>query len=135
MLLRKIYFIWISRDKMEFEWFRLLLEEIYTQIPRSFLEIKIFLTEKLSIDEVYNISIRSQDELDPITESKILCYYGRPNWFLLFKEFGSIFNGTLARQRVGVFYCGPKSLAEELNVLCTKNSNDMLKFVFRKEND
>lgn len=136
MVLKNVYFIWMSRDKSEFSWFSALLDTITTQVPQSFMKIKVFLTEKLTIDQVYNITMRDDGYgVDPLTSSNVVCNYGRPNWNLLFKELrvDNSDREDMMKRRVGVFYCGPEAVANELKWQCRTQSDAKVTFVFKKE--
>ncbi|KAI8810577.1 ferric reductase NAD binding domain-containing protein [Cladochytrium replicatum] len=133
MKLRKVYFFWINRDKEAFEWFHSLLATLEESVPTSFLEIHVYLTGKLSLDDIQNIVLNQDDEVDPLIELKTRCHYGRPNWDGIFAGVAAQ-NNSFGADEVGVFYCGPSPLAETLRKACRKvNSNGGTKFVFRKE--
>jgi len=134
MILKKVNFIWSSRDKDEFEWFHSLINSLEEQLPPNFLDIQVYLTEKLGLDEVHNITLRDKLEKDPITHlSKTRCNYGRPNWHQILKNIGNEVIGRKGKRTVGVFYCGPAPLADVL-AKCTKaSSSSDVEFVFRKE--
>ncbi|KAJ3089858.1 hypothetical protein HK102_005315 [Quaeritorhiza haematococci] len=78
MSLQKVYFFWVNRDKQAFEWFQDLLATIEESVPSSFLEIHVYLTGHMSIDDIHNIVLNDQEEFDPLTELQSRCHYGRP---------------------------------------------------------
>ncbi|RKO87562.1 ferric reductase NAD binding domain-containing protein [Blyttiomyces helicus] len=134
MNLQKVYFFWVNRDKEAFEWFQSLLSTLEESVPTSFLEIHVYLTGKLSVDDIQNIVLNDSDDVDPLTELHTRCHYGRPNW-------NRIFNGVKAAcaplyqdgLEVGVFYCGPAQLAATLKAATSETSSKQVKFDFRKE--
>ncbi|KAI8810152.1 ferric reductase NAD binding domain-containing protein [Cladochytrium replicatum] len=133
MKLQKVYFFWINRDKEAFEWFHSLLATLEESVPTSFLEIHVYLTGKLSVDDIQNIVLNQDEEMDPLTELRTRCHYGRPNWDAIFQSVAAA-NNSFGNAEVGVFYCGPSPLAETLRKTCKQvTANGGTKFVFRKE--
>lgn len=132
MKLKKVYFIWVSRDKNEFTWFNSLIDDLEDQLPSSFLEIQVYLTEKLTIDEIHNISIRDGLSEDPITELSLMTRYGRPKWSKIFSRMKNEIACTF-KKSIGMFYCGPKSLADTLDKISKTQSDENVEFVFKKE--
>ncbi|KAJ3117532.1 hypothetical protein HK098_006239 [Nowakowskiella sp. JEL0407] len=133
MALEKVYFFWVNRDKEAFEWFHSLLATLEESVPTSFLEIHVYLTGKLSVDDIQNIVLNQDEAMDPMTELRTRCHYGRPDWDRIFSGVSAA-NSQVADLDVGVFYCGPTQLAETLKkatLTATKKGN--VKFTFRKE--
>ncbi|KAJ1535831.1 hypothetical protein HK096_001578 [Nowakowskiella sp. JEL0078] len=133
MALEKVYFFWVNRDKEAFEWFHSLLATLEESVPTSFLEIHVYLTGKLSVDDIQNIVLNQDETMDPMTELRTRCHYGRPDWDRIFTGVQAA-NVGYSDLEVGVFYCGPSPLAETLRVAtkdATKKGN--AKFVFKKE--
>lgn len=75
MLLQNVYFYWICRDKHSFEWFQDLLSSLEEQSLEHFLQIRIFLTQYLTFDEVNKIYINDGiNGMDIVTGLKVCCY-------------------------------------------------------------
>jgi hypothetical protein len=55
--LSKVYFTWVIRDFSSAEWFRSLLSAIEEQDVDGRIEISIYLTSKISPDEMQNIML------------------------------------------------------------------------------
>ncbi|KAJ3178698.1 hypothetical protein HDU85_005101 [Gaertneriomyces sp. JEL0708] len=140
MRLRKVYFIWTNRDKESFAWFQSLLSTLETSVPSTFLEIHVYLTGGLALDDIHNVVLSSTSEnesqFDAITELKNKTHFGRPDWS---KVFGGV---RMATERemggggkvdVGVFYCGPGGLAKTLKKACDAMDGGKVGFEFRKE--
>ncbi|NP_001085924.1 cytochrome b-245, beta polypeptide L homeolog [Xenopus laevis] len=134
--LKKIYFYWLCRDTQAFEWFADLLQSLETQMQErdnaNFLVYNIYLTG-WDESQATAFSLHHDEEKDVITGLKQKTLYGRPNWENEFK--------TIANQhqssRVGVFLCGPESLAETLSKQSIANSSvdpRGVHFIFNKEN-
>ena len=138
MELQKVYFIWLNREKEAFGWFQSLLATLEESVPRSFLEIHVYLTGKLSSDDIQNIVMNDSDALDPLTELSSQTHYGRPNWQTIFTSIkasnSSIKNTTGGgKLDVGVFVCGPTPLANAVNSACKEASGSNFSFTMRKE--
>ncbi|KAG8452031.1 hypothetical protein GDO86_004000 [Hymenochirus boettgeri] len=134
--LKKIYFYWLCRDTQAFEWFADLLQSLETQMQErnnaDFLSYNIYLTG-WDESQATAFSLHHDQEKDVITGLKQKTLYGRPNWENEFKTISS----THQSSRVGVFLCGPESLAETLNKQSIANSTvdpRGVHFIFNKEN-
>ncbi|KAJ1969730.1 hypothetical protein IWQ62_000432 [Dispira parvispora] len=106
--LHKVYFIWVCRDIQAFEWFQDLLVALEEEDLGSFLDIRAYLTGKLSEDQIRNLAIHSsKGGPDALTGRKNPTYFGRPNFDQLFAQIAY----EQPRKKVGVFFCGPKPIA------------------------
>ena len=128
MKLQKLYFYWLSRDSQSFSWFQSLLSSLEQTVPTSKLEIHTYLTGTKPLEDVQNISYNYDNENDPITMLKSRTEYGRPEWSRVFKHVRDTSKGE-----VGVFYCGSKPLAKQLEKECDENSTRKCRFVMKKE--
>ncbi|KAH7137066.1 ferric reductase NAD binding domain-containing protein [Dactylonectria estremocensis] len=147
--LRRVEFIWISRDTSSFEWFHSLLDSLENrpdEVRRSsvdqFLRIHIFLTQKLDNDTAQNIVLNSVGaEVDPLTRLKAGTNFGRPDFFKIFTAIrDSITDGTYltgiernVRNKVGVYFCGPSVAAREIKSTCRRVTSIDVEFKFWKE--
>lgn len=135
--LRKVYFIWVCREKEAFEWFADLLEALEQQMEQQslfdFLDTKIYLTGELSATEVRNVMLNDEEEADAITGLRAKTNFGRPQWERIFEQLVTDHPSTT----VAIFYCGPKVVAKELGRL-SKKYTDLRPggtiFSFNKEN-
>ena len=141
MPLKKLYFFWINREAEFFSWFQSLVASLEDTVPSSQLEIHTYLTGKQSFDDIQHIAMSHADEVDPITELKSRTHYGRPNWRSIFKavHLSESFQKELIDESeggvldIGVFYCGPSSLAKVLAKECENASEGSVKFTLRRE--
>ncbi|KAI9206972.1 ferric reductase NAD binding domain-containing protein [Polychytrium aggregatum] len=129
--LKKVHFIWICRDKDAFEWFTDLLstlEEEYLE----FLEIQTYLTASLKPEEMTNLMINTNKDADGLTGLRSKTFYGRPNLDQLFKNFKIKHPST----DIGVFFCGPPVLSDQLHKMCDKwtDAEFGTRFYYGKEN-
>ncbi|CAB4384688.1 unnamed protein product [Rhizophagus irregularis] len=141
--LRRVEFFWICRDTGSFEWFQSLLKTLEaTQLEEGFLKFHIYLTSKLRESTIQNIVINDvSSSYDPLTDLESRTHYGRPNFgdvFLRLKraiESGRYLPGTdrNLKTNVGVYYCGPSTLAKSLKVEVNKANSEGIKFSFHKE--
>lgn len=56
--LSKVYFTWVIRDFASAEWFHSLLHAIEEQDAQNRIEISIYVTAQLKVDEMSNIIVR-----------------------------------------------------------------------------
>ncbi|XP_029458978.1 cytochrome b-245 heavy chain [Rhinatrema bivittatum] len=134
--LKKIYFYWLCRDTHAFEWFADLLQSLETQLQErnnaDFLSYNIYLTG-WDESQATHFTVHHDQEKDVITGLKQKTLYGRPNWENEFKTIASAHQSS----RVGVFLCGPESLAITLSKQSISNSAADprgVHFIFNKEN-
>ncbi|XP_053563580.1 cytochrome b-245 heavy chain [Bombina bombina] len=134
--LKKIYFYWLCRETQAFEWFADLLQSLETQMQERdqahFLSYNIYLTG-WDESQATAFTLHHDEDKDVITGLKQKTLYGRPNWENEFKTIASAHPSS----RIGVFLCGPESLAETLSKESIANSNADprgVHFIFNKEN-
>lgn len=134
--LKKIYFFWICPTIDTFEWFGKLLQDLESQMisknREGLLEYKLYLTRGWDLREARQIAFNHSDEYDLFTGLRQKTNYGRPNFELFFKELLDN-KHDLIKENIGVFFCGPKNLSNELHSLCNKCSNDKIQFFYNKE--
>ncbi|GAA5955490.1 hypothetical protein JCM3765_006794 [Sporobolomyces pararoseus] len=133
--LKKVYFFWICRDFTSFKWFQSLLLAIEAQDTSQLIEIHTYLTAPLALDQVTNIITASvSSPRDAVTRLRAPTHYGRPNFTRLFSGIAASHKDV---KEVGVFFCGPKPMGNDLELLCRKASrtgSGRTKFAWRKEN-
>ncbi len=100
---------------------------------------KIFLTEKLNEDEIFNVAAAAAAEnvVDISTGLSIPTHYGRPNWPIEFKYISEQLSSNSPSSdkfRVGVFFCGPKPISTVLHATCSSATNQNISFFYNKEN-
>ncbi len=116
--IRRVNFIWITRDIRSWKWFSDMLVDLEQhEIGRNYLEIEIFVTNNQEGGMSSEVSSRS-------------LRFGRPDWNAVFTAKAQSFKG----KRVGVFFCGPKAMSTELKKACRKNSKEKTVFIYKKEN-
>ncbi|CAF4835238.1 unnamed protein product [Rotaria socialis] len=137
--LRRVYFYWICNTTSCYEWFAEMLQQIehdFRDRP-NFLTYHIYLT-KWSMREARAVVQNNSDQRDIWTGLESKTSYGRPNFAA---DFQGIINEDwqmTQKREIGVFVCGPKPLAKELQCLCIKlndhSSPNKLQFYLNKEN-
>ncbi|XP_055500560.1 cytochrome b-245 heavy chain [Leucoraja erinacea] len=134
--LKKIYFYWLCRETSAFEWFADLLQSLESQMLErgnsNFLSYNIYLTG-WDENQATHFAMHHEAQTDVITGLKQKTLYGRPNWDV---EFGNIASNHPSTN-VGVFLCGPASLAKILNRMSSAHSSGDprgVHFIFNKEN-
>lgn len=128
--LRKVYFIWTSRDKEAFEWFSDLLADFESGDLCDLLSINVYLTGALKTDDIRNI-VYADEAKDTVTGLQSGTQFGRPNFNAIIKELSEVHVG----EKIGVFLCGPKVLANQIRKECRRFTiPGSTTFVFNKEN-
>lgn len=131
--IRRVHFYWVNRDKEAFEWFSELLAHLERNNVNNFLEINVYLTERVSKEsDIKNLMNMEESAADAVTGLQTGTTYGRPPWDKIFLQHSETYEG----QTVGVFFCGPKVLSKELNKQCRQHTDTRrnTKFVYFKEN-
>ncbi|KAJ7148748.1 NADPH oxidase [Mycena crocata] len=130
--LSKVYFTWVIRDFGTAEWFHSLLHALEEQDSQNRIEISIYVTGGVGVDDMNNIIVQDVGaEKDAITSLRAPTHFGRPNWDRIFTQLGQ----KHPESDIGVFYCGPPALATSLRYMSTKYSDPRgARFFFGKEN-
>lgn len=131
--IKRVHFYWVNRDKESFEWFSGLLTELERNNVCNFLEINVYLTSRVNKEADIKKLMNMEDEgHDQVTGLQTGTTYGRPPWDKIFLGMAEKYEGNT----VGVFFCGPKILSQELARQCKTHtdSRSNTKFVFKKEN-
>ena len=134
--LKKVDFIWVSRDHKSFEWFFQLLyqfeqeQEAYLALNPNedrFLTIHLYFTKIKNDEYVDYHSFELITQLwaqvagdDIFTGLKARTHIGRPIWEKIFTEINPIENRTNAND-VNVFFCGPPAMGKDIQQCCTKH--------------
>lgn len=118
--LKKLYFIWSNRDAEAFQWFAAVLGKIESHPA---VDIRAFLTSSsLAKDDLnaflLRIGMESQVEqggADVVTSLKnVMTQYRRPDFQEFFREITPKHPG----EKIGVFFCGPAVLGENIRAAC-----------------
>merc|ERR1711916_103782 len=134
MKLQHVYFVWSCRNKEASEWFADLLAALEAENLGNFLDIRVYLTAKLKIQDVEEIMYMEEEGADDcITGLQAPTYYGRPNFEAIYQELAQNHPDT----NIGVFLCGPKAISGILRRLAGKYTDTRkggVRFHFEKEN-
>nr|XP_031361616.1 NADPH oxidase 5 [Lonchura striata domestica] len=118
MTLRKVDFIWITRDQQHLQWFLGLLAKLETEQEElepggNFLELQLYMTSALGAGDVRALGLQlalellaAREQRDSISGLRSRTRPGRPDWD---KVFGKV--AAERRGNVSVFFCGPAALA------------------------
>jgi len=143
--LRRVELIWIVRDATSFAWFGSVLREIESaQVDPNFLRINMYITQRVTVDDLYNLAINdvsSGSVYDPLTRLRSRTFYGRPDFAAIYSRIRSaVESGMFIGPResgstvsIGTFYCGPSPLAKVVREKALASSTDTAKFTFAKE--
>lgn len=72
----------------------------------------------------------AKNGVDVVSGTRARTHFARPNWKNVFTNMAD----THPNKRIGVFYCGPASLVNELKTLSKAFTKKSTKFFFHKEN-
>jgi hypothetical protein len=131
--IRKVDFIWVSRDHKSFEWFFNLLNQFEQEQEaylashpneQRFLTIHLYFTSIKTDDYIgyYPLQLITQvwaqvNGTDIFTGLKAQTHIGRPPWSEIFSELRSSEN-VLAAKNVNVFFCGPSAMGQIIQDCC-----------------
>lgn len=116
--LRRLHFVWISREQDSFEWFTQLLAELEAA-REGWLDIHIYFTAARpdmegSVVELARTLLHEATGVDVITGLRARTCFGRPDFRALLGRFAA--EPELPPPRV--FFCGPTPLARSLSSEC-----------------
>ncbi|KAJ9646477.1 hypothetical protein H2201_001434 [Coniosporium apollinis] len=147
--LRRVEFIWVSKDTTSFEWFQALLSSLEQQSlgapgadGADFLRIHTYLTQRMDVNTANNIVLNSVGtDKDPLTELRSRTNFGRPDFNkLLCGMRDGIMNRTYMsglesslKTDVGVYFCGPSVAARDIKKACKAATSREVNFKFWKE--
>ncbi len=122
--LRRLHFIWLSREHESFEWFTQLLQELESKND-GWLDLHVYFTaaraplEGSALDLAQEIHF-GQTGADMITGLRARTKLGRPAFEELFAKFAA----EPAMGKPSVFFCGPTPLGKEIASVSAKLTLD-----------
>jgi len=128
--LARVHFYWTNRDRSAFEWFTELLATLEKNNINNFLDINIYLTGQMSVDQIKQVMYEDDDTVDQITGLEAKTQYMRPPIDQMFQQMATKYTG----ETVGVFFCGPPVISKTLYRCCRKYTKKGTRFVYHKEN-
>ena len=104
--IKKVHFYWINRDKEAFEWFSDLLQALERQNIDNFLEINVYLTQRVTKEQDIKQMMESENEggKDVITGLDSKTQYGRPPWEKIFLELSELYKDKRKNQFFNFFF-------------------------------
>ncbi|CAM4881287.1 unnamed protein product [Rotaria socialis] len=134
LCIKKVDFIWVTREQRSLEWFISLLAQMEIEQQRlrqisdkgSLLEFHLYVTSAQSQADLKALNIylsldligrENSTNCDAIDGLRQRTKHGRPDWDQVFTELVCQKKG-----KISVFYCGPPSLSAELTRKCHKDS-------------
>ena len=122
ILIKRLYFIWLSDNDLYFEWFSKLLKEIDLTDEIGIFDYHIFFIERIATDLPKSMLYLSTDVKSSTTDIELLqgqrmrTSAGSPDWN---NELSKIQDGSKGA-KFDLFYCGPASLRKSLSPVCKK---------------
>ncbi|CAA7392805.1 unnamed protein product [Spirodela intermedia] len=134
----RAYFYWVTRDQGSFEWFKGVMNDVAECDNNNIIEMHNYLTSVYEEGDARSALIamiqslqHAKDGVDVVSGSRIRTHFARPNWRRVFSELANSHRSS----RIGVFYCGPPTLTNQLRVLAQEFSHSTTsRFHFHKEN-
>ncbi|GAA0146233.1 oxidase [Lithospermum erythrorhizon] len=131
------YFYWVTREQGSFDWFKGVMNEVADLDQRGVIEMHNYLTSVYEEGDARSALItmvqalnHAKNGVDIVSGTRVRTHFARPNWKKVFSKICT----KHANARIGVFYCGAKVLAKQLNELCHEfNQKGTTKFEFHKE--
>ncbi|XP_036245627.1 NADPH oxidase 5 [Molothrus ater] len=127
MTLRKVDFIWITRDQQHLQWFLGLLAKLEAEQAElepggKFLELHLYMTSALGKGDVKALGLQlaldllaAQEQRDSISGLRCRTQPGRPDWDKVFRRVAAERRGS-----VRVFLCGSAGLARVIRGHCRR---------------
>eukprot|EP00794_Sanderia_malayensis_P000435 gene435-1076_t len=127
--IRRLYFIWISRDVDSFHWFLELLYSFHKEMMEKnkpdFFICKFYLTR----DEEISAQDHSLSDNFSTEWLKSRLHLGRPSWKEIFNQISQ----NHRRTQLGVFYTGPKCISPVIKRTCDRPTSYKNSFIFHKD--
>lgn len=121
--IKKVDFIWVTRDQRSLEWFISMLSQMEIDQKKNnqnFLETHLYVTSARRQTDLKSIGLHmtldviySEEDSRLIEGLKQRTHYGRPNWDFVFQNLIRKQEG-----KISVFFCGPPSLGDVLQTKC-----------------
>ncbi|XP_024361705.1 respiratory burst oxidase homolog protein B [Physcomitrium patens] len=134
----KAYFYWVTREQGSFDWFRGIMREVEEIDNKESIEMHNYLTSVYEEGDARSTLVtmlqslyHAKNGVDLVSGTRARTHFARPNW----KDVFANLTFTHPEKRIGVFYCGPAALVNELETLSrTYTKESSTKFSFHKEN-
>ncbi|CAA6656856.1 unnamed protein product [Spirodela intermedia] len=121
----RAYFYWVTRDQGSFEWFKGVMNDVAECDNNNIIEMHNYLTSVYEEGDARSALIamiqslqHAKDGVDVVSGSRIRTHFARPNWRRVFSELANSHRSS----RIGVFYCGPPTLTNQLRVLARSSA-------------
>lgn len=139
----RVFFFWLNSAPTSFSWFAKVLQQAAEDAEKIGFPviIRTYLTRAIASKNMRSIVtwnlldvLRQQEGRDPLTGVPASTLWGRPDWDQIFESFSLSAKRVFSKpRRVGVFYCGPLGLEEEIRRMCHRYSTPRQPLVFRSE--
>ncbi|KAK7358737.1 hypothetical protein VNO77_00675 [Canavalia gladiata] len=135
---RRAYFYWVTREQGSFDWFKGVMNEVAEEDRRGVIELHSYCTSVYEEGDARSALIamlqslnHAKNGVDIVSGTRVMSHFAKPNWRSVYKRIAL----NHPHSRVGVFYCGPSTLTQELRQLALDFShNTSTKYDFHKEN-
>ena len=137
--LEALLFVWIVRDQEGYKWFADLLADVCRNSGmRDLIDVRIYMTrlaKDTSSTPLLLLESSTRAGEDALTGLHFRTQLGYPQWSRVFGDWRRKLrkNHGTSRRDIGVFYCGPMALGEEIADAGLAHSVHGTKFIFKPE--
>ncbi|KAI3773502.1 hypothetical protein L1987_48032 [Smallanthus sonchifolius] len=132
----RAYFYWVIGEQGSFDWFKGVLNEAAEMDKNGVIEMHNYCTsvyeegdDRSAIVTALQRLNHAKNGVDVVSGTRVISHFGKPDWQNVYKQIA--FNHT--GSRIGVFYCGEPTVAQELKQLASHFSHKTsTKFEFHK---
>ncbi|GLJ04858.1 hypothetical protein SUGI_0004930 [Cryptomeria japonica] len=131
-------FYWVTREQGSFEWFKGIMNEVAELDQKGIIELHNYCTSVYEEGDARSALIamlqalnHAKHGVDIVSGTRVRTHFAKPNWRNVFKSIALKHKNS----RVGVFYCGPAALTNDLRQLSLDFTHKTsTRFDFHKEN-
>ncbi|XP_004309557.1 PREDICTED: respiratory burst oxidase homolog protein C [Fragaria vesca subsp. vesca] len=135
---KRAYFYWVTREQGSFDWFKGAMNEVAELDHNRVIEFHNYCTSVYEEGDARSALIamlqslnHAKNGVDIVSGTRVKSHFAKPNWREVYKRIAL----DHTNDKVGVFYCGPPALTEELRQLSLDfNHKTSTRFEFHKEN-
>ncbi|EQC34867.1 hypothetical protein SDRG_07668 [Saprolegnia diclina VS20] len=112
---QRVHVFWVAREEESFEWFHDTMQDVARLDVNGIVDVQCFLT--------------ASDAMTVTSSARHVVHRGRPAWPTIFEALAA----AHADDTVGVFHCGAKAMARDVQAICDSYSDATTHFAFHAE--
>lgn len=134
----RAFFYWVTKEEGSFDWFKGVMNEVAEIDQKGIIELHNYCTSVYEEGDARSALIamlqalnHAKHGVDIVSGTRVCTHFAKPNWRNVFKSIALMHKDS----RVGVFYCGPAALTDDLRQLSLDfTRKTSTRFDFHKEN-